>query len=185
VHNYIPRTVYTSGRGSSSVGLTASLSKDHETGDFTLEAGALMLADNGICCIDEFDKMRESDTVAIHEAMEQQTISITKAGIQATLNARCSILAAMNPIMGRYDKTKNLRSNVRLAPPLMSRFDIFFVLTDECKENIDIAIAKRIVDLHSGANRNYLLHENKNEVLTSGSMLRYLKFARFIQPKIT
>lgn len=96
------------------------------------------------------------------------------------MNARCSILAAMNPIMGRYDKTKNLRSNVRLAPPLMSRFDIFFVLTDECKENIDIAIAKRIVDLHSGANRNQLLHESKNEILTSGSMLRYLKFARYI-----
>ena len=86
--------------------------------------------------------------MAIHEAMEQQTISITKAGIQATLNARCSILAAMNPIMGRYDKTKNLRSNVRLSPPLMSRFDIFFVLVDECRENIDISIAKRIISMH-------------------------------------
>lgn len=87
--------------------------------------------------------------------------------------------------MGRYDKTKNLRSNVRLAPPLMSRFDIFFVLTDECQENVDIAIAKRIVDLHSGANRNSLLDETNHETFNSGSMLRYLKFTRFIKPKIT
>jgi DNA replication licensing factor MCM5 len=100
--------VYTSGKGSSAAGLTASISKDHSTGEFQIEGGALVLADGGIVCIDEFDKMKPADRVAIHEAMEQQTISVAKAGITTRLNSRCSILAAANPIFGRYDELKQI-----------------------------------------------------------------------------
>ena len=144
-----PRSIYTSGKGTSAAGLTAAVIRDEGTGSFALEAGALVIADNGIACIDEIDKMSNEDRSSIHEAMEQQTISIAKAGIIATLNARASILAAANPKRGRFDSYKPLGEQIDLLPTLLSRFDLIFILTDKPKESEDKKIAEHILRLHS------------------------------------
>ncbi|PFH37061.1 putative DNA replication licensing factor [Besnoitia besnoiti] len=155
-----PRTVCTTGKGASAVGLTAGVRKDPQTGEWTLEGGALVLADEGICLIDEFDKMVDRDRVSIHEAMEQQSISISKAGIVTTLRARCSVIAAANPKFGRYVPSYTFKENVDLSDPILSRFDLVAVLRDTPDADEDHYLAEYVLTHHQLAHPNISHLEN-------------------------
>merc|ERR1711881_423051 len=151
-----PRAIFTTGQGASAVGLTAYVQRHPVTREWTLQAGALVLADKGVCLIDEFDKMNDADRTSIHEAMEQQTISISKAGIVTSLKARCSVLAAANPIGGRYDPSMTFSENVDLTEPILSRFDILCVVRDTVDPTGDEHLARFVVGSHM---RNHPLAE--------------------------
>ncbi|XP_033227260.1 DNA replication licensing factor Mcm5 [Belonocnema kinseyi] len=175
VETVSPVGVYTSGKGSSAAGLTASVSRDPITRNFVMEGGAMVLADGGVVCIDEFDKMKEDDRVAIHEAMEQQTISIAKAGITTSLNTRCSVLAAANSIFGRWDDIKG-EENIDFMPTILSRFDMIFIVKDEHEESRDIKIAKHVMGIH--ANAGQITEESVEGELPLATLRKYIHYCR-------
>jgi replicative DNA helicase Mcm len=173
-----PRGLMTTGRGSTAAGLTAAVVKEGGTGNFVLEAGALVLADKGICCIDEIDKMRDEDRGAIHPAMEQQIVPIAKGGIVATLNARTSILAAANPALGRYNPYQTIGQNITLPVTILSRFDLIFILRDIPDVERDGQTASHILNLHR-------MVSSVEPPLNIELLRKYISYSKFIEPAIT
>jgi len=173
-----PRGLYTSGRGSTAAGLTAAVVRE-KSGGLVLEAGALVLADKGVCSIDEIDKMRPDDRVAIHEAMEQQTVSIAKGGIVATLNARASVLAAANPALGRYEPYKNITENINLPVTILSRFDLIFIMRDAPDSEVDTKMSEHILTLHRVGS------PPQEAPITPQMFRKYVSYSRGISPVLT
>ena len=173
-----PRGLYTSGRGSTAAGLTAAVIRD-KSGIMMLEAGAVVLGDQGIVCIDEFDKIKPEDRSALHEVMEQQTCSVAKGGIVATLNARTSILSASNPIYGKYDPYKNITENVNLPVPLLTRFDLIFIVRDSPDKEKDNLVASHILEIHRDT------EQASRPAIDIDLFSKYLSYAKQIEPALT
>ncbi|MEM3916952.1 MAG: minichromosome maintenance protein MCM, partial [Candidatus Nitrosocaldus sp.] len=173
-----PRGLYTSGRGSTAAGLTAAVIRD-KSGMMMLEAGAVVLGDQGLVCIDELDKMRAEDRSALHEVMEQQTCSVAKGGIVATLNARTSILAAANPILGKYDPYRNITENVNLPIPLLTRFDLIFAIRDEPSKDGDANLARHILGIHRRIGYEHL------PPIPIDLLRKYLAYAKRFNPLLS
>ncbi len=174
-----PRGLYTSGRGSTAAGLTAAVIRDTRSGMMMLEAGAVVLGDQGLVCIDEFDKLRPEDSSALHEVMEQQSASVAKGGIVATLNARTSILAAANPMYGKYDSFKYLTENITLPIPLLTRFDLIFVVKDEPSTERDLEVAEHIINLHASSSTA------SRSLIEPDMLTKYLTYAKRFDPQLT